>query len=167
MTRLSSRTIADYTWTWATYVEARTSSLRGHTLDQANDPQRPRVFLQRVAEAHGSVSAKKAKSVLHGVLAYAVDCGVLASNVMRQVRTVASAASRTAQRDHPRAMTRGERDRSHPGSAQPPAHPARPNGPSLVIASGDNFQSPLPLGLIAVSRRGRPLVTSCQSSLHT
>jgi hypothetical protein len=28
--RLSSRTIADYTWTWATYVEARTSSLRGH-----------------------------------------------------------------------------------------------------------------------------------------
>ena len=109
--RLSSRTIADYTWTWATYVEARTSSLRGLTLDQANDPQRLRVFLQRVAEAHGSASAKKAKSVLNGVLAYAVDCGVLASNAMRQVRTVASAAPRTAQRDHTRAMTRGERDR--------------------------------------------------------
>ena len=95
--RLSSRTIADYTWTWATYVEARTSSLRGLTLHQANDPQRLRGFLQRVAEAHGSASAKKAKSVLNGVLAYAVDSGVLASNAMRQVRTVASTAPRTAQ----------------------------------------------------------------------
>ena len=29
--RLSSRTIADYTWTWAAYVDAPTSSLRGLT----------------------------------------------------------------------------------------------------------------------------------------
>lgn len=83
--RLSARTIADYTWTWATYVESKTPSLRGLTLDQANDPQRLRGFLQRVAEAHGSASAKKTKSVLNGVLGFAVDSGVLVSNAMRQV----------------------------------------------------------------------------------
>ena len=109
--RLSSRTIADYTWTWAAYVDAPTSSLRGLTLQQANDPQRLRAFLQRVAEAHGSASAKKAKSVLNGVLAYAVDNGVLASNAMRQVRTVTSTTPRSVGRDHTRAMTRAERDR--------------------------------------------------------
>jgi integrase len=109
--RLSSRTIADYTWTWATYVAAQTSSLRGLTLHQANDPQRLRGFLQRVAEAHGSASAKKSKSVLNGVLAYAVDSGVLTSNAMRQVRTVTSTSRPPARRDHTRAMTRAERDR--------------------------------------------------------
>jgi integrase len=109
--RLSSRTIADYTWTWRTYVDASKSSMRGLTLHQANDPQRLRAFLQRLAEAHGSASAKKTKSVLNGVLAYAVDSGVLTSNAMRQVRTVTSTAPRSVQRDHTRAMTRAERDR--------------------------------------------------------
>jgi hypothetical protein len=94
--RLSPRTIADYTWTWATYVDTTTSSLRGLTLHQANDPQRLRIFLQRVAEAHGPGSAKKTKSVLNGVLAYAVDSGALASNAMRQVRAVAATAAHVA-----------------------------------------------------------------------
>lgn len=65
--RLSARTIATYTWTWATYVDTRASSLRGVTLLQANDPQRLRGLLQRIAEARGSASAEKAKSVLNGV----------------------------------------------------------------------------------------------------
>jgi hypothetical protein len=109
--RLSTRTIADYTWTWTTYLESPTSTLRGLTLYQANDPQRLRGFLQRVAQAHGSASAKKAKSVISGVIAYAVDSGVLTSNAMRQVRTVTSTKSPTFDRDHTRAMTRAERDR--------------------------------------------------------
>ena len=50
---LSARTIADYSWTWQKYAGSSTSSLRGLTLQQANDPQRVRGFLQRVAEAHG------------------------------------------------------------------------------------------------------------------
>jgi hypothetical protein len=54
---LSARTIADYSWTWQKYVDSPTSSLRGLTLQQANDPQRLRGFLQRVAEARGSASA--------------------------------------------------------------------------------------------------------------
>jgi integrase len=107
---LSARTIADYSWTWEKYVDSMTSSLRGLTLEQANDPQRLRLFLQRVAEAHGSASAKKTKSVLHGVIGYAVDNGVLSSDAMRQVRTVTSTAAKSKARDHTRAMTRSERD---------------------------------------------------------
>ena len=107
---LSARTIADYSWTWQKYVDSATSSLRGLTLQQANDPQRLRGFLQRVAEAHGSASAKKAKSVLHGVIGYAVDNGVLSSDATRQVRTVTSTAAKSNVRDHTRAMTRSERD---------------------------------------------------------
>jgi integrase len=107
---LSARTIADYSWTWQKYVDSATSSLRGLTLQQANDPQRLRGFLQRVAEAHGSASAKKAKSVLHGVIGYAVDNGVLSSDATRQVRTVTSTAAKSKERDHTRAMTRSERD---------------------------------------------------------
>jgi hypothetical protein len=63
-----------------------------------------------VAEAQGSASAKKAKSVLHGVIGYAVDNGVLSSDAMRQVRTVTSTAAKSKARDHTRAMTRSERD---------------------------------------------------------
>jgi integrase len=107
---LSARTIADYSWTWQKYVDSTTSSLRGLTLQQANDPQRLRGFLQRVAEAHGSATAKKAKSVLHGVIGYAVDNGVLSSDSTRQVRTVTSTAAKSKLRDHTRAMTRSERD---------------------------------------------------------
>jgi integrase len=107
---LNARTIADYSWTWQKYVDATTSSLRGLTLQQANDPQRLRGFLQRVAEAHGSASAKEAKSVLHCVIGYAVDNGVLPSDATRQVRTVTSIAAKSKARDHTRAMTRSERD---------------------------------------------------------
>jgi hypothetical protein len=107
---LSARTIADYSWTWQKYVDSTKSSVRGLTLQQANDPQRLRGFLQRVAEAHGSASAKKAKSVLHGVIGYAVDNGVLPSDATRQVRTVTSTAAKSKERDHTRAMTRSERD---------------------------------------------------------
>jgi integrase len=107
---LSARTIADYSWTWQKYVDSTTSSLRGLTLQQANDPQRLRGFLQRVAEAHGSASTKKAKSILHGVIGYAVDNGVLSSDATRQVRTVTSTAAKSRVRDHTRAMTRSERD---------------------------------------------------------
>jgi hypothetical protein len=96
---LSARTIADYSWTWQKYVDSTTSSLRGLTLQQANDPQRLRGFLQRVAEAHGSASAKKAKSILHGVIGYAVDNGVLSSDATRQVRTVTSTAAKSRVRD--------------------------------------------------------------------
>ena len=95
---LSARTIADYSWTWRKYVDSTTSSLRGLTLQQANDPQRIRGFLQRVAEEHGSASAKKAKSVLHGVIGYAVDNGVLSSDATRRARYAQSPPPQPSQR---------------------------------------------------------------------
>ena len=100
------RTIPDYSWTWQKYVDSTTSSLRGLTLQQANDPQRLRSFLQRVAEAHGSASAKNAKSVLHGVIGYAVDNGVLSSDATRQVRTVTTTAARSNERGLLKALTK-------------------------------------------------------------
>lgn len=63
-----------------------------------------------MAEAHGSASAKKAKSVLHGVISYAVDSGVLPSEATRQVRTVTFTTAKSKERDHTRAVTRGKRD---------------------------------------------------------
>ena len=107
---LSARTIADYSWTWQKHISSAASSLRGLTLEQANDPQRLRSFQQGVAQAHGSASAKKAKSVLHGVIGYAVDNGVLSSDATRQVRTVTSTAAKSRVRDHTQAMTRSERN---------------------------------------------------------
>ena len=89
--------------------------LRGLTLQQANDPQR-RGFLQRVAEAHGSASAKKAKSVLHGVIGYAVDNGVLFSDATRQVRTVTSTAAKSMVRDHTSGHDAQRTRPHHPGN---------------------------------------------------
>ena len=45
---LSARTIADYSWTWQKHISSAASSLRGLTLEQANDPHRLRSFLQGV-----------------------------------------------------------------------------------------------------------------------
>jgi hypothetical protein len=59
-------------------------------------------LLQRVAEAHGSASAKEAKSVLHGAIGSAVDNGVLSNDATRQVRTVTSTAAKSKERDHTR-----------------------------------------------------------------
>ena len=60
-----------------------------------------RGFLLRVAETHGSASAKKAKSVLHGVMGYAVDNGVLSSDATGQVRAVTSTATKSKERGAP------------------------------------------------------------------
>jgi hypothetical protein len=105
---LSVRTIADFSWTWEKYVDSPTYSVPGLTHEQANDPNVcaassiewqqwgglcREYAAQSAAEAHGSASAKKAKSVLHGVIGYAVDKGVLPSDATRQVRTVTSAFS--------------------------------------------------------------------------
>jgi hypothetical protein len=59
-------------------------------------------FLLRVAETHGSASAKKAKRrVLHGVIGYPVDNGVLSSDATGQVRAVTSTATKSKERGAP------------------------------------------------------------------
>lgn len=107
---LSPRSIADYTSSFGRHVDANGSSLRGVTLEQANDPQRLRIFLQALADRRGTGAAKLARSVISNVLNFAVDNGVLTSNAMRQVRTVRSQTQRVDPRDRTRAFTRSERD---------------------------------------------------------
>jgi hypothetical protein len=50
---------------------------------------------QSATEAHGSPSAKNAKSVLHGVIGYAVDNGLLSRDATRQVGTVTSKVAKS------------------------------------------------------------------------
>jgi hypothetical protein len=76
----------------------------------SNDPQRLRIFLQRLADASGTGTAKTAKSVVSGILGLAVDNGTLQLNAMRQIRPVRSETVKAETRDHRRAMTRAERD---------------------------------------------------------
>lgn len=109
---LSPRTVSDYRSTFSRYIDIAGSSIRGLTLAQANDPQRLRTFLQKVADRHGTGAAKMSKSVLSSVLNYAVNNGALTTNASRQVRPVRSQATRPNPRgrDTTRAFTREERD---------------------------------------------------------
>lgn len=107
---LSARTVQDYSAAWRRYVLAEGSPIRGLTLEQVNDPQRLTGFLRRVADHHGDGASKQARSVMAGVLRYAVDAGVLTTNAMRQVRATKSQNPKPSKRDHERAFTRAERD---------------------------------------------------------
>ncbi|GAB6987925.1 tyrosine-type recombinase/integrase [Nocardioides pyridinolyticus] len=107
---LSARSVTDYTGSFDRYVDANGSSVRGLTLSQANDPQRLRIFLQRLADNHGTGAAKITRTVLSNVLTFAVDNGVLTANAMRQVRAIRSQTPKDDGRDRTRAFTRDERD---------------------------------------------------------
>jgi integrase len=107
---LAPRSIADYTNSFERHVDAQGSSLRGLTLEQANDPQRLRIFLQTLADRRGTGASKLARSVISNVLNFAVDSGVLTSNAMRQVRAVKSQTPKVDTRNRTRAFTREERD---------------------------------------------------------
>jgi len=107
---LAPRSIIDYTSSFERHVDAEGSSLRGLTLEQANDPQRLRIFLQTLADRRGTGASKLARSVISNVLNFAVDSGVLTTNAIRQVRAVKSQTPKVDTRDRTRAFTREERD---------------------------------------------------------
>lgn len=107
---LAPRSIADYTSSFDRHVDADSSSMRGLTLEQANDPQRLRIFLQTLADRRGTGASKLARSVISNILNFAVDSGVLTSNAMRQVRATKSQNPNVDLRDRTRAFTREERD---------------------------------------------------------
>ncbi|MET0828459.1 MAG: site-specific integrase [Microbacterium sp.] len=106
----SERTISDYTNSFRRHVDAEGSSIRGLTLEQANDPQRLRLFLERMADARGAGAATTCKSVLSGIFSYAVSNGVLPMNAARQVPRPRSKVPKPQVRDRTRAMTKEERD---------------------------------------------------------
>jgi hypothetical protein len=110
---------------------------RGLTLHQANDPQRLRGFLQRVAEAHGSASAKKAKSVLHGSSATPSTTACCLPMRRARPRTVTSTAAKSKERDHTRAMTRSERD--HEATSSLRRRSATPSGCGIRATARERF----------------------------
>lgn len=106
----SDKTHSDYSNCFDRHIDVEGSTIRGLTLSQANDPQRLGRYLQNVADHRGTGSAKMARSVLSGILGYAVNMGVLPSNAMRQVSAVRSTRPTQSRRDRGRAMSRQERD---------------------------------------------------------
>jgi integrase len=66
--------------------------------------------LRAIVDAHGSGSAKMARTVYNGILSLAVRHGALATNPMRDVSPVRRHLARASERDTKRALTRSERD---------------------------------------------------------
>lgn len=106
--RLSAKTVSDYSAAFDRNVAVPGSPVRGLTLEQVNDPQRLRLFLQAVADRRGTAAAKMLRSVLSRILGYAVDNGVLESNAVRELGRVRSQVPRIDHRDRKRAFTREE-----------------------------------------------------------
>jgi hypothetical protein len=79
---------------------------------QVNDPQRLRAFLQTVADRHGIGALKMSRSVLSGILGFAINNGTLATNALRQIRAVKAQTVKTParERDTTRALTKNERE---------------------------------------------------------
>lgn len=102
----AATTVRQYERTWRRYVLAAPNGIRNFTVEQVNDPQRLRRFLQGVADAHGTASAKLARAVVSGVLNFAVENGVLQSNALRQIGPVkGDGRPRKPLRDRRRALT--------------------------------------------------------------
>jgi integrase len=128
--KLALRTVTQYESTWRRYVES--GSIANLTLREANRVPILRSFLERVADSHGSGSAKSVRSVVSLVLSMAVHDGVLDANAMRELKTPKASAPPARQgarfaprakrladegfsvdeirRDTSRAFTRAERD---------------------------------------------------------
>jgi integrase len=123
--RLSPRSVADYTRVFKRHIEEpgadlrqalkeKNAGIRDVRLSDVNDTQRLTRYLQAVADVHGTASAKVARSVIANVLNLAVRYGVLTMSALPNVPQVASQMSRAPKpgrevRDSRRAFTREER----------------------------------------------------------
>lgn len=107
---LAVKTVSDYSESFKRHIEEDDSPVGALSLEQFNDPQRIRLFLQGVADDRGTGSAKMIRSVLSRVIGYAVDNGVLDSNAMRQVGRIERQTPKPSTgRDHARALSDSER----------------------------------------------------------
>lgn len=107
---LSQRTLQIYRGTYERHIIAPGSPLRGRTIAQVNEPQRMILFLQGVADAKGTTTAKMCRSVLSGILGMCLRRGVVKVNVAKAIGSVASLTPTDTGRDRKRAFTRAERD---------------------------------------------------------
>lgn len=105
---LSNRTIRDYTGSFRRHVAGPSSSLMGLSVQEANNVNRIKTFLQGVADASGTGAAKTAKSVVSGVLNHAVDSNAIALNAARTIKPARSQQPKAAKRDKRRSFTSWE-----------------------------------------------------------
>lgn len=111
--RLSASTKRTYSDAVARYIDVKGSPIRGLSLTQVNSPARIRGLLQKIADEHGTATARTTKTVISSILNFCVSDGVIEVNAARQVRPVVSAALPKAEarpRDTSRAFTAKERD---------------------------------------------------------
>jgi len=87
---LAASTVAQYEAAWQRHV--KDSPLARMTLREANRVPPVRTFLEGVADAHGSGSAKTARTVVSLILGLAVHDGLFDVNAARQVRTPRASA---------------------------------------------------------------------------
>lgn len=109
-TSTSIRTISDYRRSYKNVIGNDRSLIGNLRLQEANDTQRLRRFLQHVADERGTGTATRVKSILSGTMSFAVNNGVLEENKVRHVGAVRATVPYVSARDHSRAMTRVERD---------------------------------------------------------
>lgn len=103
-------TLALYRSVWVGHLMADGSPVSGLTLAQCA-PQRLGRALLWVADRSGDGTARTARSVLSGVLGYAVSQGVLDANPVKSVEMQRSSApKRESDLDHKRSFTREQRD---------------------------------------------------------
>lgn len=102
---LAQSTIDQYTGNYKTYVKNDESKLNSLNLKQANNPAILRRFLQGIADDRGNGAMKVARKIVSGILAYAVNSGLLEMNAMKQVNTVRSLSPKVSVRDTERSFT--------------------------------------------------------------
>lgn len=85
------------------------SQIAALTLREANRVHVLESWLQRVADEHGTGSAKTARSVVSNIIGRAVRLGVLEFSAMREVRPAKSKLAKDSVRDTTRALDRDER----------------------------------------------------------
>ncbi|WP_448061231.1 hypothetical protein [Cellulomonas hominis] len=81
---IKASTRADYVWAWGKYFGG--APFAQFTLAEASRVPRIRVFLQGLADPHGTGAAKTARTVLSNVLGLALDDGAIEVNAAKAVK---------------------------------------------------------------------------------
>lgn len=102
---LATSTLDLYTYAFERFIDAEGSPFRAQALAYANNPQRLRAFLTRVADTCGTSSQKLARTIISGVLNFAIDNGVLDTNGTAPLRAIKASTPRPSKHQTRRSLT--------------------------------------------------------------
>lgn len=106
--RLSPNSVQLYSWVVERIVCGGVDSVEALRLREFNHAPRVREYLQVVADRHGAATAKSTKSVLSGVIDFAILHGAVDTNQVRAVPPARATGARVSERDHRRALNLDE-----------------------------------------------------------